>query len=31
MSAGIKIAERPDPSCWDIEKYRRDRIVYDCS
>lgn len=31
IRAGIKIAEKPDPSCWDIEKYRRDRIVYDCS
>lgn len=29
LGGGIKVAEKPEPSPWDIEKYRRDRIIYE--
>jgi hypothetical protein len=29
LVGGVKVAEHENPSPWDIEKYRRERIVYE--
>lgn len=29
LVGGVKVAEHENPSPWDIEKYRRERIIYD--